>query len=994
MNIASSILSGSLARRMSLAIFLISIAFTIVSSGIYLYVQLQADLKGIDKQLNEVRDSHLVAIGARLWVADTDSLKLDLTGMLNLEAIKYLAIREKSQILVEAGQQPERGKLVRHHPIYYLYRGEQLEIGSLTIEASTNGVYQALYNKALLTIVMIALQTFMVAGLVLLFFNQGITRHLRTISAFARDLELSNIEQPLILKRYRSVPGKPDELDILVEALSTMQQKLNKSVEALRESKENLSLTLNCIGDAVIATDCDGLITRMNPIAELLTGWTAEGASGLSITDVFPIIHATSRKTVENPILQALTTGETVTLSNHTTLLAKNGQEYQIADSAAPIRSKGTIIGAILVFHDVTEQYQMRQSLRDNERRLKLHIDQTPLGVIEWNRDFEVVSWNPAAEKMFAYRREEALGRHATELIVSADVRTEVMQVWQTLLNNQVVEHQINENRTKHGKILTCEWFNTPLIDENAQVIGVASLVDDISERMQAEEKHHQQQLEQAQLLDNMLDAVLSIDEEGIVLSFNLAATSLFLYPSEEIIGQSFHLLMPDKTAQQYTHILTQHLTGISLDILNRPHESWVMNKNGETFPVRLSIATLPTLANGKRRFIATLHDLTVEKNTGEQLRRSQKMDALGKLTGGIAHDYNNMLGIVLGYTELLSSALVDQPILLTYTDQINQAGMRGAKLTKKLLNFSRQQAVEAISLDINTLLNDQQHMLEKILMARINVKMSLSADLWPVWLDASDFEDMLVNLCINAMHAMKSAGELSLETSNQRLTALEGQSLGLAGGDYVQLIVADTGAGMDENIQAHIFDPFFSTKGKDGTGLGLSQVYSFVQRSKGGIKVYSKPDEGTRFSLYFPRYHLISDSDRNMALTNTSSLQGSETILVVEDEPGLLNLATEILSKQGYHVLSAESAEKALAILRTHTIDLLFSDVIMPKVDGYKLAALVKKEFPSVKIQLSSGFNESQHTSDYDEQLEAKLIPKPYSAHTLLERVRSLLDQ
>lgn len=991
-------LTGPLARRLGLSVFLVSIIVTIFTSGVYLYSGLKADLKNIGTQLEEVENLYLPSIRDRLWVSDIDALKLDLEGMLNLPSIEYLALSEDGNLLVEVGKQPLENRTVRNTPVFYNHDGVRQQIGFLTIEASTTDVYNMFYDNAFSSVVIVAFQTFMVAGLVLLLVSHRVTRHLGTISTFARDLGLSNLGRQLVLNRPRKTGKKPDELDVLVDALMTMQKQLGESVMALKDSEENLTLTLDCIGDAVIATDREGLVTRMNPVAEKMTGWTLSEAVGCSVRDVFPIVDASTLVPIANPVHQALTTGEIVTLSNHTTLLAKNAVEYQIADSAAPIRDGNNIIGAILVFHDVTEQYRMRLDAIESERRLKLHIEQTPLAVIEWDREFVVSDWNPAAEKMFGYTKEEAMGYSSSELIVPPETRGEVEEIRQKLLSNEIVNHFINKNINKAGQIIICEWYNTPLVDESGDVIGMASFADDISLRVRAEEKNREQQLEQLLLLDNLLDALLTVDEDGIILSLNLAAEKLFGYSTEELSGKHFQFIMPRDLADDYQQYLSQSAEGLDVEIINRAHEAVMTNKAGEQFPVRVSVTTTSRIGSDKMLFIASIHDISEEKKIEEQLRRSQKMDALGKLTGGIAHDYNNMLGIVLGYSELLQNALADQPKLLGYSEQISQAGERGKNLTKKLLAFSKQQIVEAVKFDINALLRDQRPLLEKVVTARIAVKMNLLENLWPIWVDKGDFEDVLMNLCINAMHAMDVGdGVLSVETSNQSLSALDAESLGVAVGDYVRLCIGDTGKGMNKATVEKIFDPFFTTKGEQGTGLGLSQVYGFIERSEGGVQVYSEPDIGTRFSLYFPRYSGGSSVSDVFSPTDMALLGGEESILVVDDEPSLLALARDILSRQGYKVLCGANGDEALSLLRNNSVNLVISDVIMPGMTGYELAGKIRLEFPDIKVLIVSGFDETSHvdkTKEIDQVLKSKALAKPYSSRDLLERIRQLLNE
>ena len=506
---------------------------------------------------------------------------------------------------------------------------------------------------------------------------------------------------------------------------------------------------------------------------------------------------------------------------------------------------------------------QLHHDKSETEQRLLLHREQSPVGIIEWNTDFEFLEWNPAAEKIFGFTEEEVQGQHITERILPESARPAVNKIWADLLANKGGFYSLNENITKDGRFIMCEWRNTPLVDKDGNVIGVTSLVDDVTKRQRDE----------------------------------------------------------------------------------------------------------------------------------ENLRHSQKMDAIGKLTGGIAHDFNNLLGIILGYAELLDIKLKDQTSLKEYTHQIRQAGKRGAKLTKKLLAFSSKEISEANSININDLLLDEQDMLNKTLTARIELVFDLDETLWMVWLNGCDLEDAILNLCINATYAIEASGQIIIQTKNIKLDEVVAQQLDLRSGDYVLLSVTDTGSGMDEITKEKIFEPFYSTKGKEGTGLGLSQVYGFVERSTAAIKVNSEPNHGSEFLLYFPRYF---GEDKNKITKENSSnhIGGNETILVVDDEPALLKFLSELLSEKGYNVLCAERADQALKIMEKESIDLMISDVIMPEMDGYQLASITQEKHPNIKIQMVSGFTDDSQLAIKDKSLHENLLHKPYQAQLVFKRIRSLLDK
>jgi len=666
-----------------------------------------------------------------------------------------------------------------------------------------------------------------------------------------------------------------DEIKVLADAFNVMAGKLKSShterqqaLTNLQEREQKLAITLNSIGDAVITTDAEGHINRMNPVAEQLTGWSLHEAKGQAIRKVFSIVNASTREAIENPVEKVISTGNIVYLSNHTTLISKDGTEYQIADSAAPIRDgDGDVQGMVLVFNDVTEQYQLREDRLESEQRFTQLAENIHevfwLGSPNWDQVFYI---SPAYEIIWGQNSEDLYQNPRLWIeAVHPDDREQVIDDIPKDINSigEYVEFRKYRIQRPDGQILWIKARAYPIHDHDGQVIRIAGVAEDITEQVEME----------------------------------------------------------------------------------------------------------------------------------ETLRRTQKMDALGKLTGGIAHDYNNMLGIILGYTELLKDQLVDQPKLAKYIETIHHAGERGAKLTRKLLAFSRKNISDAEMLNINALLQDKQHMLEKTLTARIKLIFDLADNLWPVWLDDGDLEDAIVNLSINAMHAIDGNGQLTIQTRNVSINESDARLFQVKPGEYVQLSVNDTGRGMNEDTKEKIFEPFFSTKGNKGTGLGLSQVYGFVERSSGAIKVYSEPGHGTRMMLYFPRYYDTGSNNKLNEEHAAINFRGHENILVVDDEPPLLNLTREILESQGYHITCAENAKQALDILEQNSIDLLLSDVIMPEMDGYQLATKVREKYPGIKIQLVSGFADDRHIDIADNSFHDNLIYKPYQSRTLLKRIRDLLD-
>lgn len=490
-------------------------------------------------------------------------------------------------------------------------------------------------------------------------------------------------------------------------------------------------------------------------------------------------------------------------------------------------------------------------------------------------------------------------------------------------------------------------------------------------------------------IINNLVEGVIILDSELHIIRANKACQKIFSYNKQEICALSLQQIVPSIRSGNEEQALDKGAGSVVIESFQT--KFYGRNRDGKQFPLRLSLVKLPS--EGERLYICTLLDITVELHKEEQLQRSSKLEALGKLSGGIAHDYNNILGVVLGYLELLEKPLKGNPKLSNYLDAIKRASERGAKLTGKLLSFSKHRTSDASAVNLNVLLHDEQQILEKMLTARIKLIFDLEQTLWLTWIDGNDFEDAILNMSINALHAIEGVGEVVIQTRNLDISAQPAEELGIKVGDYICLSIRDNGCGIEMETQDRIFDPFFTTKGKRGNGLGLSQVYGFVERSGGLIQVTSAKNQGTEFTIYFPRYtgtindELSSNSDQDEAG------RGHETILIVDDEAALLDLTYQVLTNKGYRVLCAGNGQEALALLAKEPIDLVFSDVIMPEMDGYQLASTIQRQYPHIKIQLTSGFSSRQHLDESCRLLYENALQKPYHSHQLLKCIRALLE-
>ena len=810
----------------------------------------------------------------------------------------------------------------------------------------------------------------------------------------------------LIYLENALIPGVfSDEQVLLLQALTAQAaialdnnqliNSLQETQDTLIQREQNLAITLNSIGDGVIVTDSSGNISRLNPIAEKLTGWPIAEAKGKPVRKIFNIVDATTRETMLNPVDKVLSTGETVYLSNHTTLIAKDGQEYQISDSAAPVRNgDDNILGMVLVFNDVTEAYRLRKEIAESHNRLQQVMGDMHSMVATLSPEGAITFVNKKPLSLCGLNTQHVLNQRLWNSFwfnydkhIQQQVKNACLSAAKGLQVNQDIQMQ-----TLDGPIWI-EFGLHPIRDEQGAINLLVWEGRDISSRKLAEEKLKEEQALQALTLDNLADAVIITNQSGIIQHFNASARAMFGYGEQEVIGKKVNLLMEEKHALAHDSYLEGYHRTSQSAIIGIGREVNAKRKNGDVFPFHITVVELPKTSDGQRRFVSSGQDLTARKLHQEMLQRSQKMDALGKLTGGIAHDYNNMLGVILGYCELLEPALSENPKQKDFLQQVQHAAERGAMLTQKLLSYSRQKPSQSEPVNVNQLLISQQEMLQKTLTARIQLKLELDENIKAINVNSGDLEDAILNICINAMHAMPDGGRISMKTRSQELLGQDAEALRLTDGDYVVFSIADTGIGMDKEMQNKIFDPFFSTKGERGTGLGLSQVYGFMERSLGAIKVYSEPSYGSRFSLYFPLAQSNNaDKKEDNSLKSNENLSGNAAILIVDDEIALLELINEVLSKQGYQTYCAENAEEAMKIVKRQKIDLVLSDIIMPETNGYQLAKRIQQYDPKIIIQLTSGFDDEHKIDDSNHQLHSKQLTKPIKIRALLERVKELL--
>jgi PAS domain S-box-containing protein len=495
-------------------------------------------------------------------------------------------------------------------------------------------------------------------------------------------------------------------------------------------------------------------------------------------------------------------------------------------------------------------------------------------------------------------------------------------------------------------------------------------------------------------LLQSSSQAILGVDEQGRIVLTNTRTEEIFGYTADELIGAPIESLLPPSVRGVHTRHRTEYFTRPRVRPMGIGMELSGLRKDGAEFPVEVSLSNVQTEEG--LFAIAFVTDITQRKRMEEQLLHSQKMEAVGRLAGGVAHDFNNMLTIIAGYNRMILDRLSPQDSLSGYAEEVLKAADRATALTQQLLAFSRRQIMKPRVIDANALILTTEKMLRRLIGEDIDLAINLAPGVGNIRVDPGHLEQAVFNLAANARDAMPGGGRLIIETGSAHLDETYVRThAGVRPGDYVMIAVSDNGLGMDAETKRHIFEPFFTTKeaGK-GTGLGLATVYGIVKQSGGDIWVYSEPAKGTTFKMYFPVVAEAAETAEGGATRPQS--RGTETILLAEDEDGVRTLASTMLEQRGYTVLKAKDAREALEIAAAHRGDiaLLVTDVIMPNKSGRQLAEELLRSRPSLKVLFLSGYTENTvvHHGVLEEGVD--FLAKPFSHDTLARTVREILDR
>ncbi|MFH1887148.1 MAG: PAS domain S-box protein [Pseudomonadota bacterium] len=647
---------------------------------------------------------------------------------------------------------------------------------------------------------------------------------------------------------------------------------------------------------------------------------------------------------------------------------------------------------------EVEERKQAQEALGESRRAMETLLGNLPGMAYRCanNPDWPMEFVSDGCRTLTGYAPGDLMGAKAMSfaLLIPSQDRDRVWETVQKAVRENIpfqVEYRI---RTREGGEKWVWERGRPVPGNPGEPVALEGFILDITERKQAEQELSESEERFRRAIDFTPFPIMIHAEDGEVIHVNEAWARITGRSQEDIptISEWAEKAFGDDRKQEVLDGMGK-LYGLKKGV--HEGESILATARGENRVWDFFAAPLGVLPDGRRAVLSIALDVTDQKQAEEQLRQAQKMEAVGRLAGGVAHDFNNMLNIILGYAEMAMENLPPDSEIREDIQEIEHAAMRSADLTRQLLAFSRKQIVEPRVVNINRVLEEQWKMLSRLIGEDIRMEFHPGPDLWNVCMDPSQMDQILANLSVNARDAIAGVGAVTIETENVVLDeTFSSKHLEAVPGEYVMIAFSDTGTGMDEATVERIFEPFFTTKERDrGTGLGLSTVYGIVKQNKGVVHVYSEPGLGTTFTMYFPRFQ--GEAPEAKPPVETKTLGGTETVLVVEDQDQVLNLAKSALSMRGYKVLAARTPGEALELAQAHegAIHLLLTDVIMPSMNGKELAELLSAREPGLKTLFMSGYtaNVIAHHGVLDEGIQ--FLQKPFSIHGLTAKVRNVLD-
>ena len=768
--------------------------------------------------------------------------------------------------------------------------------------------------------------------------------------------------------------------------------------EALRESESKYRRLFETMVQGIVYQSSNGDIISANPSAERILGLTLDQMQGKSSLD--PDWNAIREdgeplNGEDHPAMVALKTGKVVENFVMGVTNNRSNDRTWISVTATPLFKPGESkpYQVYATFDDITESKLAFNKLLESEERFRTLFHGANEGIFLLSEDGnELLAVNESYARMHGYTLDE-LKRISIKDLDTPQSAAKLQDSMQLLLSGEALLVEV-EHFHKDGHCFPLE-VSASVVTFNGKK-AIQCFHRDISERKKTE-------VILREIIEQNPLSIQIVDQDGYTVKVNQAHTLLFgaIPPPNFSIFDDLAGKSPELAA-----IIKRIKNGEVIHFPDMYYNVHDVDPDLPDTPVWIRAVVFPLKDNNINTgtFVVVHENITEQKHAEHekvrletQLQQAQKMESIGRLAGGVAHDFNNMLGVILGHAEISLETLPDEHPIRNDLEEIRLAANRSADLTRQLLAFARKQAIAPKVLNLNEAISDTLKMLHRLIGENISLSWLPSEEIWNVKIDPSQIDQILANLCVNARDAINGVGKIVIETKNHSFSSeFCSNNIGFEAGDFVRISISDSGSGMDVETLSHVFEPFFTTKeiGK-GTGLGLATVYGAVKQNNGFVNVNSTLGRGTTFSIYIPRY--ISNTDKETPeIAAEVNRHGNETILLVEDEPAILKLTTTILQKFGYNVVTARTPKEAIQIAQAPNanFDLLITDVVMPDMNGRELSKILGLIFPNLKHLFMSGYTADIIASQGVLDENVNFIQKPFSMREITLKVREMLDR
>ena len=778
---------------------------------------------------------------------------------------------------------------------------------------------------------------------------------------------------------------------LLFFLITRLRDKIEKSTKALRESEELLHFLIKNSSDSLGIINADGSLKYISPAAEKISGFPIAELEGKAFET---LIHPDDIKDIQAAWNEAVKHPEKTVTVQYRHIHKTQGWVYSEA-IAQSFLNDPAINGVIASVRDITERKKTEEAIEKHKQVLQLFIEYAPASIAMFDTEMRYIS---ASQRFLTdYRIDDHAIIGKSHYDVFPEIPERLKEIHRRCLQGAIERCDQDPFPRSNGKLDWIRWEVRPWYENTGKIGGLILFSEVITKQVEDAENVRESEKKFRDLFHQHSAIKLIIDPDtGNIVDANIAAEKFYGWSVEQLQKmriQDINTLSPEQIKAEIEKVR------------NRERGYFEFRHRLADGSVRdVSIYSSKISIKGKELLHSIVHDISERKKAEEeqeklreQLVQAQKMESVGLLAGGVAHDFNNMLGVILGHAEMAMDQIGPTQPLFADLEEIRKAASRSADLTRQLLAFARKQTVAPKVLDLNETIEGLLKMLRRLIGEGIDLVWMPGTGLWPVKIDPSQLDQILANLCVNARDSIAGVGKIIVETGNDTFDEeFCATHAGSVSGEYVKISVSDTGRGMDRVTLSHIFEPFFTTKDVgEGTGLGLSTVYGAVKQNNGFIDVYSKPGQGTIFTINLPRFKdVCTNRPAFKEGAEVPIVGGHETILLVEDEPTILKMTTMMLQRLGYTVLAANTPYAAIRIVEESVdeIQMLMTDVIMPEMNGRDLADRLLTIKKGMKCLFMSGYT-SDIVSSQGVLIEGMhFIQKPYTQKELAMRIREVL--